>query len=115
MKIYTEVNYDLINDCLVESDSKSYEYEGEVLFCGSTGGQVEDVVEEAVTMVDEGGGKEEEEEEEEELDPDDPAFVPGKGFAQRVKGYDPFLKIQKQTKGVQGQFTRGSLRVNRPS
>jgi len=39
----------------------------------------------------------------------------GRGYAQRTKGYNPFLKIKKQTKGLKGAFTRGSLRVKKLS
>ena len=38
----------------------------------------------------------------------------GKGYAQRTKGYNPFLKIKKESKGKKGKFTRGSLRVRKP-
>ena len=38
----------------------------------------------------------------------------GKGYAQRTKGYNPFLKIKKETKDKKGKFTRGSLRVRKP-
>ena len=39
MKIYTEINYEWLDDQLVETSSKSFEYEGEVIECGSFGGQ----------------------------------------------------------------------------
>jgi len=38
----------------------------------------------------------------------------GKGYSQRTKGYNPFLKIKKQSKGLKGAFTRGSLRIRKP-
>jgi hypothetical protein len=38
----------------------------------------------------------------------------GKGYAQRTKGYNPFLKIKKESKGKKGVFSRGSLRVRKP-
>jgi len=38
----------------------------------------------------------------------------GKGYSQRTKGYNPFLKIKKQSEGKKGAFTRGSLRVRKP-
>ena len=124
MKIYTEINYEFKDGELIEIDSKFFNYTGELLLCNG-GGTTEEVIEETTETVAEanqGSQAEEEEEEEEapdastpELEEDDPAFVPGKGFAQRVKGYDPYLQIQKKSQGVQGQFSRGSLRVKRPS
>ena len=38
MKVYTEVNYEFKNGVLVEQSSKSYNYSGEVEFCGGGGG-----------------------------------------------------------------------------
>ena len=38
MKIYTEINYEWLDDQLVETSSKCFEYEGEVIECGSFGG-----------------------------------------------------------------------------
>ena len=38
----------------------------------------------------------------------------GKGYAQRTQGYNPFLKIKKETQDKKGKFTRGSLRVRKP-
>ena len=38
MKVYTEVNYEFKNGVLVEQSSKSYNYTGEVEFCGGGGG-----------------------------------------------------------------------------
>ena len=113
MKIYTEINYEFKDGELIEIDSEYFNYTGELLLCSPFGG---------------GGGPppppppppaeppaEPEGSGDPELDEDDPAFVPGKGFAQRVEGYDPYLQAQTKTKGVQGQFSRGSLRVQRPS
>ena len=113
MKIYTEVNYDLINDCLVESDSKSYEYEGEVLLCGGTGEEVvEELVEEPM-----------EEAMEALTDPviemnepppvDEEDRLTGTGTASNVSPLAE-LAINKKTQGAPGAFTRGSLRVRKP-
>jgi hypothetical protein len=38
MKIYTEVNYKWLDGQLVKTDSKSFEYDGEVTLCGPGGG-----------------------------------------------------------------------------
>ena len=38
MKIYTEINYKWLDGQLVETDSKSFEYDGEVTLCGFGGG-----------------------------------------------------------------------------
>jgi len=38
MKIYTEVNYKWLDGQLVKTDSKSFEYEGEVTLCSTGGG-----------------------------------------------------------------------------
>ena len=111
MKIYTEVNYDLINDCLVESDSKSYEYEGEVLLCGSTGEEaVEELVEEPLEEV-----MEETTEEIPVEDEDEEESVYSKGSLSKMTSPNAALSINKKTQGAPGAFTRGSLRVNRPS
>jgi len=131
MKIYTEINYEFKDGELIEIDSKFFNYTGELLLCNGGGGSSgeEDASSESMTEEEaaalgldtgtEGVVEEEAEAEPDastpELEEDDPAFVPGKGFAQRVKGYDPYLQIQKKTQGVQGQFSRGSLRVKRPS
>ena len=113
MKIYTEINYEFKDGELIEIDSKFFNYTGELLLCSGGGGGVEPVP--TIEPPPPPAADDPPPEEEEELDPDDPAYVPGKGFAQRVKGYDPYLQAQTKTKGVQGQFTRGSLRVERPS
>ena len=107
MKIYTEINYEFKDGELIEIDSKFFNYTGELLLCNGGGGPPPPPPPPPPP--------EPEGSDEPELDEDDPAFVPGKGFAQRVEGYDPYLQAQTKTKGVQGQFTRGSLRVERPS
>ena len=38
MKIYTEINYKWLDGQLVKTDSKSFEYDGEVILCGPGGG-----------------------------------------------------------------------------
>jgi len=38
MKVYTEVNYKWRNGSLIKTSSESYEYSGEVAFCGGGGG-----------------------------------------------------------------------------
>ena len=38
MKIYTEINYKWLDGGLVETDSKSFEYEGDLTLCGPGGG-----------------------------------------------------------------------------
>ena len=54
MKIYTEINYKWENDQLVETDSKSFEYEGEITLCfGGGGGGGADVTETATTIINE--------------------------------------------------------------
>ena len=105
MKIYTEINYEFKDGELIEIDSKSFNYTGELLLCNGGGGPPPPPPPPPPP--------EPEGSDEPELEEDDPAFVPGKGFAQRVEGYDPYLQIQKQTKG--NKFSRGSLRINRPS
>ena len=46
---------------------------------------------------------------------EDPDYVSSKGYAQRTKGYNPYLQIKKKTKGQRGAYTRGSLRVKKPT
>jgi len=41
-------------------------------------------------------------------------FYGGKGFSERTEGGNPYLKIKKKSRGKQGKFTRGSLRVRKP-
>ncbi|SVB60884.1 uncharacterized protein METZ01_LOCUS213738, partial [marine metagenome] len=43
MKIYTEINYKWLDGKLVETDSKSFEYEGNLTLCAGDGGVVETV------------------------------------------------------------------------
>ena len=38
MKIYTEINYEWLDNKLVETSSKSFEYEGDLTLCGVGGG-----------------------------------------------------------------------------
>ena len=38
MKIYTEVNYEWLNDKLVQTSSKSFDYEGELTLLGGDSG-----------------------------------------------------------------------------
>ena len=38
MKIYTEINYEWLDNQLVETSSKSFEYEGNLTLCGVGGG-----------------------------------------------------------------------------
>ena len=47
MKVYTEVNYEFKNGVLVEQSSKSYNYTGEVEFCGG-GGTAAHIVKKAI-------------------------------------------------------------------
>ena len=118
MKIYTEINYEFKDGELIEIDSKFFNYTGELLLCTGGGGgppPADPPPPPADPPPPGEPGGEPEGSDEPELAEDDPAFVPGKGFAQRVEGYDPYLQAQTKTKGVQGQFTRGSLRVERPS
>jgi hypothetical protein len=57
MKIYTEINYKWENDQLVETDSKSFDYEGEITLCmaggggGGGGGLSEKVTETATSII----------------------------------------------------------------
>tara|TARA_R110000765_G_scaffold122843_6_gene219577 strand:- start:2532 stop:3191 length:660 start_codon:yes stop_codon:yes gene_type:complete len=54
MKIYTEINYKWENDQLVEIDSKSFDYEGEITLCqggGGGGGGLSDVTETATSII----------------------------------------------------------------
>ena len=51
MKIYTEVNYKWLDGQLVKTDSKSFEYDGEVIFCSTGGGGGGGALTEAVTTV----------------------------------------------------------------
>jgi hypothetical protein len=60
MKVYTEVNYEFKNGVLVEQSSKSFDYCGEVEFCGGGGGSavtkvINKVVEKASGAVTAGG------------------------------------------------------------
>tara|TARA_R110002051_G_scaffold308560_1_gene380418 strand:+ start:223 stop:546 length:324 start_codon:yes stop_codon:yes gene_type:complete len=107
MKIYTEINYEFKDGELIEIDSKFFNYTGELLLCNGGGGPPPPPPPPPPPEP-EGSG-------ENELDEDDPGYVAGKGFAQRVEGYDPYLQAQTRTQGVQGQFSRKSLRVERPS
>ena len=38
MKVYTEVNYEWINDSLVKTSSESFDYSGDIALCGGGGG-----------------------------------------------------------------------------
>ena len=38
MKVYTEVNYEWINDSLVKTSSESFNYSGDIALCGGGGG-----------------------------------------------------------------------------
>ena len=38
MKVYTEVNYEWKNDSLVQTSSESFDYSGDIAFCGGGGG-----------------------------------------------------------------------------
>jgi len=38
MKIYTEINYEWLDNHLVEKSSESFDYEGEIILCGAGGG-----------------------------------------------------------------------------
>ena len=44
MKVYTEVNYEIKNDVLVEQSSKSFDYSGEVSLCKGGGDVVKKVL-----------------------------------------------------------------------
>ena len=113
MKIYTEINYEFKDGELIEIDSDSFEYEGEVLLCEGAGDAADDTVEEFVEEPMEEVMEEMtepvyemnavDEEEEDRL------------TASGVAGTSPSLaalSINKKTKGT--GFTRGSLRVRKP-
>ena len=51
MKIYTEVNYKWLDGQLVKTDSKSFEYEGEITLCSFGGGGGGDVTEAIDTAI----------------------------------------------------------------
>jgi len=118
MKIYTEINYEFKDGELIEIDSEYFDYVGDLLLCGGSGKSDDD----------DGSASSESttEEEAEELglndtsddttdDDTDDEIVESTGFAERVKGYAPYLKITKETEGKGGgKFTRGSLRVKKP-
>ena len=117
MKIYTEINYEFKDGELIEIDSDSFEYEGEVLLCEGVGDAateakdeaveefveepMEEVMEEMTEPVYEMNAADEEEED--------------RLTASGVSGNSPSLaalSINKKTKGT--GFTRGSLRVRKP-
>ena len=144
MKIYTEINYEWLDNQLVETSSESFEYEGNLTLCAGGGGGgnvvtntldtatkvikdplgtlkesvkpitdpiqehiIDPVIDAIVPDVGEAPAPEEEEEEED--------TATGKGTAERTQGYNPSLTIKKKTQGDKGKFTRGSLRVRRPT
>ena len=67
---------------------------------------VEDPMEDVTEAIAETGGAEEEE----EID-----TATGKGTSDRLKGVGASLAIKKKSEGQGGKFTRGSLRVRRPT
>ena len=133
MKVYTEINYEWLDNQLVETSSKYFEYEGEVILCGATGGGgnpittlkenivdplldplvetfVEEPLEETMETISE--TTEEALPEEEEPEPA-PVYGSSSGVAS-LQGQNAALSINKKTEGAPGAFTRGSLRVRKP-
>tara|TARA_Y100000593_G_C4231684_1_gene297307 strand:- start:191 stop:643 length:453 start_codon:yes stop_codon:yes gene_type:complete len=145
MKIYTKIIYKWIDGQLVETSSESFEYEGNLTLCGGGGGggntldTVKKVVKDPVGTVKESVKPVTDPIQEQIINPVIDSIVPyvqlpmpeltpeeleeeelfdkatGKGTADRLKGIGASLAHKTKTVGAQGKFTRGSLRVRRPT
>jgi hypothetical protein len=132
MKIYTEINYEFKNGELIEIDSKSIDYTGEVTMCNGGGPTPAQLMQEAKDKyfaslpvdipdpLEEAGeaGLEIAEAYNPQLEPQpepepDPEFASSTGTGS-LQGQMAALQINKKTQGAPGAFTRGSLRVRKP-
>ena len=127
MKIYTEINYEFKNGELIELDSTSFDYTGEVAMCFGSGGSaqravtqntesipnpVQDASDAAAELAQANAdAAAQAAAAQDAADEEAAASSTGTGSLQ---GQNAMLSINKKTKGPTGAFTRGSIRIKKP-
>ena len=127
MKIYTEINYEFKNGELIELDSTSFDYTGEVAMCFGSGGSAQRAVTQNTESIPdpmEDAGQAaadlaqanadaaaQAQADQDAADEEAAASSTGVGSLQ---GQNAMLSINKKTKGPTGAFTRGSIRIKKP-
>ena len=125
MKIYTEINYEFKNGELIELDSTSFDYTGEVAMCFGSGGSAQRAVtqntesipnpiqdqNDAAAAAQAQARADAEAQAQAAADEEAAASSTGVGSLQ---GQNAMLSINKKTKGPTGAFTRGSIRIKKP-
>ena len=131
MKIYTEINYEFKNGELIELDSTSFDYTGEVAMCFGSGGSAQRAVTQntesipnpiqdqndaaaaaqAQARADAEAQAQAAADAQDAADEEAAASSTGVGSLQ---GQNAMLSINKKTKGPTGAFTRGSIRIKKP-
>ena len=127
MKIYTEINYEFKNGELIELDSTSFDYTGEVAMCFGSGGSaqravtqntesipdpMEDAGQAAADLAQANADAAAQAQADQDA-ADEEAAASSKGVGS-LQGQNAMLSINKKTKGPTGAFTRGSIRIKKP-